>query len=73
MSELRKIGSETHRVQSWRTAVDAFQWHSRTDDGDALCDLLCDLMHLAEAERRSFDAELSRARRHFEYEREHDV
>ena len=60
------------RVEWARTAVDTFQSVCRTDDDDALCDLLCDLMHLADAEGWQLDTELSRTRGHYEYEMKHE-
>ena len=41
---------------------DRFQEITRTDDDSVLCDLLCDLMHLADRQGIDFDGELARGR-----------
>ena len=51
-----------------RTAVDAFVADTGTDEEDALCDLLCDLMHLADFEGWDFSSECGRALLHYEAE-----
>lgn len=43
-------------------ALERFQDKTQTDDEDALADLLCDLMHLADRDGLDFDNELNRAR-----------
>ena len=63
------------------TAINAFRKATRTELEDALSDLLCDLMHLAdrreaflgrpddpESMLEEFEAALDRARRHYEDE-----
>lgn len=63
-------GQNDNRAQWAHVAVDAFIEETGTDFGDALSDLLCDLMHLCD--RKSvfgkFEAQLDRAR--FNYEEE---
>ncbi len=49
-------------------AVAAFQDITGTDDEDALCDLLADLMHWADRCNYDFDAALIRGRDHYEAE-----
>ncbi len=51
-----------------QTAVTAFQKICRTDDEDALCDLLCDLAHWADRNDMSLPSELRRAMMHYEEE-----
>ena len=52
-------------------AVDEFQTVTRTDNEDAVCDLLCNLMHFCDLHGdayRGFDEGLRRARAHYEAE-----
>jgi hypothetical protein len=49
-------------------ALRQFQRETGTDDEDALCDLLCDLMHWSDRNDSDFEAELERARMHYEAE-----
>ncbi len=49
-------------------AVFAFQDATGTDVGDALCDLLADLMHWADRHNHDFEAALLRGRYHYESE-----
>lgn len=52
-----------------RVALRAFMDVCRTDDEDALGDLLCDLMHLADREALlDFEQALETARMHYEAE-----
>ena len=51
-----------------RAAVDVFKLVVRTDEEDALCDLLCDLMHLADREGWDFVSQHRRALYHYEAE-----
>jgi hypothetical protein len=46
-------------------ALSAFRRRTGTDYDDALCDLLCDLMHWADEHNFEFDAVLDRARFHY--------
>ena len=46
-------------------AILAFERETQTDREDALCDLLCDLMHWADRAPFSFSNELDRARQHY--------
>jgi hypothetical protein len=46
-------------------ALRAFMAETGTDYEDALCDLLCDLMHLSDRAPFDFDAALVRARDHY--------
>lgn len=50
------------------SALIAFRKQTGCDHEDSLGDLLCDLMHLAEASELDFDAALDRARFHFDVE-----
>jgi hypothetical protein len=50
------------------SAVRTFQDATGTDDEDALCDLLCDLMHWADRHRQDFEAALERGRDHYQVE-----
>jgi hypothetical protein len=49
-------------------ALHAFHTATGVDEEDALPDLLCDLMHLADRKGWDFDPELERARMHYEAE-----
>jgi hypothetical protein len=46
-------------------ALRAFMAETGTDYEDALCDLLCDLMHLSDRAPFDFDAALQHARDHY--------
>lgn len=50
------------------SALADFQHSTGTDNEDALCDLLGDLMHWSDRNNFDFDSELSRARTHYEAE-----
>lgn len=54
-------------------ALAAFVSQTGTDAGDAVTDLLCDLMHLADREGTDFAADLVRARMHYAAETQPDV
>ena len=47
------------------SAVVEFQRKTGSDNEDALCDLLCDLMHWADYEGYDFEAALLRAQHHY--------
>jgi hypothetical protein len=49
-------------------AISAFQQVTRTDDGDAPSDLLCDLRHWCDRNGFDFDAQLARAMRNYDEE-----
>jgi hypothetical protein len=49
-------------------ALNVFRRETGTDIEDALADLLCDLMHCADRKNWDFEAELERARMHYEAE-----
>ena len=49
-------------------AVSSFRQATGTDEEDALCDLLAELMHWADRSGHDFDAVLHRARDHYEAE-----
>jgi hypothetical protein len=53
-------------------AVETYQGETGTDDEDAVADLLCDLMHLSDADHvkgvLAFDEALRRARFHYDAE-----
>lgn len=63
--------TNTNRAQWALTAIKAFREETKTDDCDALSDLLCNLMHLCEYRKNwgrdgwDFDAMLERARSNF--------
>ena len=46
-------------------AIAIFRKETGTDDHDALCDLLCDLMHWADRVPHDFESALNRARYHY--------
>jgi len=61
-------GRNDERAAWAKTALEAFMAETRTDDGDAIADLLADLMHLCDrqpARFGGFEAELERARMHY--------
>lgn len=60
--------SNLQRAVWAETAIDTFVAATGSEHGDALCDLLTDLMHWASYSGRSFDQVLERARFHFELE-----
>ena len=49
-------------------AIDTFREATGTDEEDALCDLLADMMHWADRRHHDFDAALLRAHDHYEAE-----
>lgn len=49
-------------------AIGAFQGMTRTDRGDVLCDLLCDLAHWADYNDEDFCAAIARATMHYDAE-----
>lgn len=53
------------RARFAEVALDAFIRETGTDAPDAMSDLLCDLMHLADRAPESFAVSLKRARRHY--------
>jgi hypothetical protein len=72
-----KLEKKPRRIKRWnepraewaQKAVDAFELATHVDDDNAFCDLLCDLMHLADAKGVDFEHEFQRGRGHYEYER----
>jgi hypothetical protein len=60
----------TQRAEWARVAIDAFIRVTRTDEGDAISDLLCNLMHYCAESETDFLAELNRAALHFQAETE---
>ena len=56
------------RAQWADKALAVFQNETRCDQQDALPDLLCDLMHLADQQGIDFDKMLQRARYHYQAE-----
>ena len=56
------------RARWAKAALQAFMGETGVDYGDALGDLLCDLMHLSDREPFDFDAALERARDHYAVE-----
>lgn len=66
-------GQNLDRAEWALRALEAFQQATRTDNEDALSDLLCDLMHLADYAKgglEEFDSALARAEAHYGYETE---
>lgn len=58
----------TQRADWAGFAIAAFQSVTRTDDEDAVSDLLCNLMHYCDRNGLDFQAELSRAASNYEAE-----
>ena len=54
-------------------ALATFQHTTRTDDGDVLKDLLCDLMHWADQNGQEFDVALDAAQYHYRAETGRDT
>lgn len=63
-------GKNDSRATWAQQALVRFQEITGTDDGDAICDLLCNLMHLCDRSEEgvSFESQLERARKHYEAE-----
>ena len=61
-------GMNADRERWAYAALQAFRRETRTDEDDALADLLCDLQHWASRNGVDFDAEMRRADMHFEAE-----
>jgi len=61
-------GLNDDRAHWASAALHCFQRETGTDDDDALCDLLCDLMHWSDRNYFDFDAALFRARMHYDAE-----
>jgi len=59
-----------YRARWAEIALRAFQKATGADAQDAVCDLLCDLMHLSDRSEFGFEAALGRARKHYEAETE---
>jgi hypothetical protein len=58
-----------HKRAAWaEAALREFQRATGAEDENALGDLLCDLMHLADRRGWNFDAGLERAQMHYEAE-----
>lgn len=65
------MGAMNVKRAEWaRAALDGFVGACATDPEDQLADLLCDLMHLADQQGIDFAAELDRATRNYEGEKE---
>lgn len=58
-------GMNETRASCAQAAIDAFRDATGTDEGDALPDLLCNLMHWADRNPFDFDAMMIRAREHY--------
>ena len=58
-------GQNNERASWADHALRAFMAETGTDYEDALCDLLCDLMHLSDRAPFDFEAALVRARDHY--------
>lgn len=54
-------------------AVKAFQAETGTEDGNAICDLVCDLMHLADGKRYSALEQVRRGIYHWYAETHHEA
>lgn len=61
-------GMNEQRALSASLAIAEFQNDTRTDDEDALSDLLCNLRHYADLHGLDWDHEMSRAMVHYEAE-----
>jgi hypothetical protein len=69
----RRLPTDPHAVNARRAecashALGAFMAIARTDTESAVTDLLCNLMHLADRNGTDFNADLARARMHYECE-----
>lgn len=60
------------RVEWAENAIQGIMRDTRTDREDALCDLLCDLMHWCDAEGTSFIDHLRRGAGHYREETGHN-
>ncbi len=58
-------GQNDDREDWANTALRTFMKTTGADREDALCDLLCDLMHWCDRNGQDFDRELARARNHY--------
>jgi hypothetical protein len=58
-------GQNNRRSMSARAALRTFVTETGSDSADALCDILCNLMHFADRHGFSFVSELGRAQRHY--------
>ncbi len=58
-------GMNEQRALSASLALAEFQNDTRTDDEDALSDLLCNLKHYADLHDLNWDQEMSRAMMHY--------
>ena len=68
-AKLKRLRPWNLRRAKWaRAAVDVFVALTGTEEEDVLCDLLCDLMHLADRVGWGFQKELDRALYHYEAE-----
>ena len=54
-----------NRAEWARAALHEFRRITGTDEDDALCDLLCDLMHWCDRNGADFHKELRRAKWHY--------
>ena len=61
-------GMNTDRALWAEEAVNTFMRTTGSDREDAVCDLLADIMHLCDRRGQDFNAELERARGHYEAE-----
>lgn len=61
-------GMNDQRAEWADAAIRKFQRITNADDEDALCDLLCDLMHWCDRDALDFDRELNRAKMHYDAE-----
>jgi len=61
-------GMNNDRAEWAACAIRHFQCQTGTDWTDAVCDLLCDLMHFCDREGFDFREELDRAQMHYEAE-----
>jgi hypothetical protein len=65
---MTSIPTNLDRAAWAEEALLAFRRRTGADYEDALCDLLCDLMHWADEHQFDYDAALDRARDHHEAE-----
>lgn len=66
-------GMNSERTRWAQAALWAFQRATRTDDEDAVSDLLTDLMHWCDCNDQDFNAELLRGSGHYESETRSDT
>ena len=65
--------SQNDKRAEWaKQTIEKFQEITGTEDEDAMSDLLCDMMHLADRQGPAFAVDLTRAYGHYQYEIEEE-